>query len=111
MCVTYCRDKVFESQKLRLTEEGREFGENVVMSLRTLVNLGSEVYMQADVLDTRHIFVDVGVGLHVEFTWTEALEFISLKEARLAKYVLLLLLHIYFDSIGLVLHGLSNKWK
>ncbi|KAI3879317.1 hypothetical protein MKX03_031786 [Papaver bracteatum] len=56
---------------------------NAVMSLRTLVNLGSEVYMQADV----HIFVDVGLGFHVEFTWPEALEFISLKEARLAKFV------------------------
>ncbi|XP_026436466.1 protein UXT homolog isoform X1 [Papaver somniferum] len=84
---------------------------NAVTSLRTLVNLDSEVYTQADVLDTRHIFVDVGLGFHVEFTWPEALEFISLKEARLAKYVLLLLLYIYFDSLGLVLHGLSNKWK
>lgn len=36
--------------------------------------------------DTRHIFVDVGLGFHVEFTWTEALEFISVKEARLARY-------------------------
>ncbi|KAI3964117.1 hypothetical protein MKW92_045264 [Papaver armeniacum] len=82
-------DKVFESQKVfsDLRKRVQSFEENAVMSLRTLVNLGSEVYMQADELDTRHIFVDVGLGSHVEFTWPEALEFISLKEARLAKFV------------------------
>ncbi|KAJ4850166.1 hypothetical protein Tsubulata_033441 [Turnera subulata] len=45
------RDKVFEQQKifsdLRRNIENLE--ENSVTSLRTLVNLGSEVYMQADV--------------------------------------------------------------
>ncbi|XP_020523251.1 protein UXT homolog isoform X2 [Amborella trichopoda] len=60
---------------------------NGVTNLRTLVNLGSEVYMQADAPDTRHIFVDVGLGFHVEFTWSEALEFISVKEARLARQI------------------------
>ncbi|GAB2280237.1 hypothetical protein Dimus_014880 [Dionaea muscipula] len=60
---------------------------NSVTSLQTLVNLGSEVYMQADVPDTRHIFVDVGMGFHVEFTWSEALDFISMREERLAKQI------------------------
>ncbi|KAF2548095.1 hypothetical protein F2Q70_00020797, partial [Brassica cretica] len=37
--------------------------------LREMVfNLGSEVYMQAGVPDTRHIFMDVGLGFYVEFT-------------------------------------------
>ena len=35
--------------------------------------------------DTQRIFVDVGLGFHVEFTWSEALKFISLKEERLAR--------------------------
>ena len=35
--------------------------------------------------DTRRIFVDIGLGFHVEFTWSEALEFISVREARLAR--------------------------
>ena len=35
--------------------------------------------------DTRHIFVDIGLGFHVEFTWQEALQYISLREARLAR--------------------------
>jgi len=35
--------------------------------------------------DTRHIFVDIGLGFHVEFTWQEALQFISVREARLTR--------------------------
>ncbi|KAI3980070.1 hypothetical protein MKX01_042724 [Papaver californicum] len=76
-------DKVFESHKvfsdLRKSVETLE--KNAVMSLCTLVNLGSEVP------DTRHIFLDVGLGFHVEFTWPEALEFISLKGERTDKFV------------------------
>eukprot|EP00268_Persea_americana_P004295 TRINITY_DN11357_c0_g1_i3.p1 TRINITY_DN11357_c0_g1~~TRINITY_DN11357_c0_g1_i3.p1 ORF type:complete len:156 (-),score=20.40 TRINITY_DN11357_c0_g1_i3:1171-1638(-) len=83
------RDKVFEQQKVfsDLKRNIQNLEKNGVTCLRTSVNLGSEVYMQADVPDTRHIFVDVGLGFHVEFTWTEALEFISVKEARLARQV------------------------
>ncbi|KAL2521081.1 Prefoldin chaperone subunit family protein [Forsythia ovata] len=83
------RDKVFEQQKifsdLRRNIENLE--KNSVTSLRTLVNLGSEVYMQADVPDTRHIFVDVGLGFHVEFTWSEALKFISARDEKLARQI------------------------
>ncbi|KAL2498409.1 Uncharacterized protein Adt_23959 [Abeliophyllum distichum] len=83
------RDKIFEQQKifsdLRRNIENLE--KNSVTSLRTLVNLGSEVYMQADVPDTRHIFVDVGLGFHVEFTWSEALKFIFAREEKLARQI------------------------
>ncbi|KAK4598449.1 hypothetical protein RGQ29_015776 [Quercus rubra] len=83
------RDKVFEQQKtfsdLRKNIENLE--KNTVTSLRTLVNLGSEVYMQADVPDTQRIFVDIGLGFHVEFTWSEALNFISQREERLARQI------------------------
>ncbi|XP_051149323.1 uncharacterized protein LOC127264030 isoform X1 [Andrographis paniculata] len=83
------RDKVFEQQKifsdLRRNIENLE--KNSVTSLRTLVNLGSEVYMQADVPDTRHIFVDVGLGFHVEFTWSEALKFIATREEKLSRQI------------------------
>lgn len=37
--------------------------------------------------DTQRIFVDIGLGFHVEFTWSEALNYISLREEQLAKYV------------------------
>lgn len=35
--------------------------------------------------DTRHIFVDVGLGFHVELTWSEALNIIPAREEKLAK--------------------------
>ncbi|KAL1816538.1 hypothetical protein ACET3Z_019112 [Daucus carota] len=83
------RDKVFDQQKtfsdLKINIENLE--KNSVTSLRTLVNLGSEVYAQADVPDTRHIFVDVGLGFHVQFTWSEALSYISVREEKLARQI------------------------
>ncbi|EYU22393.1 hypothetical protein ABFS82_05G006600 [Erythranthe guttata] len=83
------RDKVFEQQKvfsdLRRNIENLE--KNSVTSMRTMVNLGSEIYMQADVPDTRHIFLDVGLGFHVEFTWSEALNFIAAREEKLSSQI------------------------
>lgn len=83
------RDKVFEQQKIfsDLKVNIQNLEKNSVTSLKTLVNLGSEVYMQAEVPDTQHIFVDVGLGFHVEFTWSEALRYISAREERLAKQI------------------------
>lgn len=37
--------------------------------------------------DTGHIFVDVGLGFHVEFTWSEALKFIAAREAKLTRHI------------------------
>ncbi|KAL3336488.1 hypothetical protein AABB24_029236 [Solanum stoloniferum] len=83
------RDKVFEQQKifsdLRSNIENLE--KNNVTNLKTLVNIGSEVYLQADVPDTTRIFVDVGLGFHVEFTWSEALNYISAREEKLARQI------------------------
>ncbi|CAO2828947.1 unnamed protein product [Amaranthus hypochondriacus] len=83
------RDKVFEQQKIfsELKKNIENLEKNSVSNIKTLVNLGSEVYMQAEVPDTRHIFVDVGLGFHVEFTWSEALRYISAREERLAKQI------------------------
>ncbi|MQL87640.1 hypothetical protein Taro_020186, partial [Colocasia esculenta] len=85
------RDKLFQEQKVLYPNNLKKNIENLqksgATSLRTLVNIGSEVYAQADVPDTRHIFVDVGLGFHVEFTWSEALEFIAVREARITRYV------------------------
>ncbi|CAI7916480.1 unnamed protein product, partial [Closterium sp. NIES-53] len=53
--------------------------ENGVEEMRAMVNLGGEVFMQADVPDTSHIFVSVGLGFHVEFTRLEAKEFAASK--------------------------------
>ncbi|XP_027100319.1 protein UXT homolog isoform X1 [Coffea eugenioides] len=83
------RDKVFEQQKVfsDLKRNIETLENNSVTSLRTLVNLGSEVYMQADVPDTSRIFVDVGLGFHVEFTWSEALQYIAAREEKLDRQI------------------------
>ncbi|XP_073270803.1 uncharacterized protein [Primulina huaijiensis] len=83
------RDKVFEQQKIfsDLKRNIENLEKNSVTSLRTMVNLGSEVYMQADVPDTSHIFVDVGLGFHVEFTRSEALNFIGTKEEQILRLI------------------------
>ncbi|CAN7050180.1 unnamed protein product [Brassica rapa subsp. trilocularis] len=81
------RDKIFEEQKelsdLRKNIETLE--KNGVNNLKTMVNLGSEVYMQAEVPDTRHIFMDVGLGFYVEFTRQEALDYIPKREELVKK--------------------------
>ncbi|POO03472.1 Prefoldin alpha-like [Trema orientale] len=83
------RDKVFEQQKIfsDLRKNIETLEKNSVTSLRTQVNLGSEVYMQADVPDTRRIFVDIGLGFHAEFTWSEALNYISLREEKISRQI------------------------
>ncbi|CAN0889921.1 Protein UXT homolog [Linum grandiflorum] len=83
------RDKIFEQQKIfsDLKKNIENLEKNSVTSLRTLVDIGSEVYMQADVPDTQRIFVDVGLGFHVEFTWSEALNFISLREEKISRQI------------------------
>ncbi|KAI4989836.1 hypothetical protein ZWY2020_038199 [Hordeum vulgare] len=83
------RDNLFQQQKtfLDLKKNIENLEKNGVTSMQSMVNLGSEVYMQAEVPDTRHIFVDIGLGFHVEFTWQEALQFISVREARLARQI------------------------
>lgn len=48
------------------------------------------LYLHVHRPDTRRIFVDIGLGFHVEFTWSEALNYISQREEKLARYELLL---------------------
>ena len=44
--------------------------------------------------DTSKVFVDVGLGFHVEFTLDEAAQFIDKKEKVLTRYLLLYFAHI-----------------
>ncbi|WVZ12773.1 hypothetical protein V8G54_017303, partial [Vigna mungo] len=109
------------SQRADLRRNIENLEKNSVTSLRTLVNLGSEVYLQAEVHrstatpllllgtingrrfklretspsilvqlvhlpDTQRIFVDIGFGFHVEFTWSEALNYIDKREEKIARY-------------------------
>ncbi|OWM70268.1 protein UXT homolog [Punica granatum] len=83
------RNKLFEQQKIfsDLRKNIENLQKNSITNLRTMVNIGSEVYMQAEVSDTQRIFVDIGYGFHVEFTWDEALNYIPLREELLARQI------------------------
>ncbi|KAG6543373.1 hypothetical protein Mapa_015287 [Marchantia paleacea] len=83
------RDKVMDRQRVftDLAKNIRMLQENGLKKMRTMVNLGSEVYVQAEVPDTSSIFVDVGLGFHVEFKLDEALEFCGNKLTSLNKEV------------------------
>jgi prefoldin alpha subunit len=63
-----------------LREEGRE-------EMRTLVDLGAQVYCQADVPDTSRVFVSVGLGFHAEMTLEEAEAFAERKMEKLRQDV------------------------
>ena len=39
--------------------------------------------------DTTRIFVDIGLGFHAEFTWSEALNYISLREEKISRWAFL----------------------
>ncbi|XP_073005856.1 uncharacterized protein [Typha latifolia] len=64
------RDKVFQQQKvfLDLKSNIEKLEKNGVTSLRSMVNLGSEVYMQADVYRygfSRGVHLVGGTGVHI----------------------------------------------
>lgn len=56
-------------------------------SLKTMVNLGSDFYVQAHVPDTSYIYVSVGLGFHAQLTLDEALTFCTQREAQLNEAV------------------------
>ena len=51
--------------------------------MRTLVDLGSQVYCQAEVPDTSRVFVNVGLGFHAEMDLSQAEAFAEKKVAAL----------------------------
>ncbi|XP_050686295.1 protein UXT-like [Eriocheir sinensis] len=55
--------------------------------LRTQVDLGSNFYVQAHVPDPSRIYVNIGLGFHLELTLQEALSFIDKKLAILNEKV------------------------
>ncbi|KAK7070124.1 hypothetical protein SK128_023978 [Halocaridina rubra] len=48
-----------------------------VEGLRTQVDLGSNFYVQAHISDVSYIYLNVGLGIHLELTLEEALSFIN----------------------------------
>lgn len=77
------RDKLYEevAQYLELQTVLQKLEENgmnkATEPLKTKVDLGCNFYAQAVVDDPSKIFVCVGYGFYVEFTYREALDFIA----------------------------------
>eukprot|EP00744_Colponema_vietnamica_P023781 GILI01034517.1.p1 GENE.GILI01034517.1~~GILI01034517.1.p1 ORF type:complete len:164 (-),score=29.71 GILI01034517.1:110-571(-) len=76
------RDKLYEelSQYLQLRSEIEMIKDNKLSSMKTMTNLGSDFFVEAEIPDTSRIFVRIGFGFHVEFTLDEALAFIEQRE-------------------------------
>ncbi|KAI9365902.1 hypothetical protein BD770DRAFT_312557, partial [Pilaira anomala] len=88
--------------------------DNDLKELKTMVDLGSQFYVQGHIPDTKYIYVNVGFGFHVQFTLKEALAFIKKKEAQLQKPIDWILF-VYFAShipitIFFDLQGLYPQW-
>ncbi|KAI8645810.1 hypothetical protein BD408DRAFT_381472 [Parasitella parasitica] len=79
------RDLIFnnisEYQKLNMQIETIQ--DNKLNELKTMVDLGSQFFVQAHVPDTKYIYINVGFGFHVQFTLDEAKKFIEKKVAHL----------------------------
>ena len=56
-------------------------------SLKTMVNVGRDFYVQAHVPDTSSLYVDVGLGFHAQMTLDEAGAFAASREAALNEKV------------------------
>ncbi|EGG24149.1 prefoldin alpha subunit family protein [Cavenderia fasciculata] len=61
--------------------------ENDMKELKTMMNIGSECYVKAKVYDTSKIFVNIGMGVSVQYTLGEAIEFINKKEDYLNQHI------------------------
>lgn len=79
------REAVHEriAQVLELRNNVRMLQEQQLKSLKTMVNLGSDFYVQAHVPDTQWIYVSVGLGFHPQMTLAEAEAFCVHREAAL----------------------------
>merc|ERR1711924_49922 len=77
-------------EKSEVLRQCRELRENIrlllkddVTELETMVEMGCQFYAKAFVPDTSRIFVDVGLGFHLEMPLAEAQDFLPHKEAQL----------------------------
>jgi prefoldin alpha subunit len=80
-----CQRKQSEFAELQIALE--TIRDKRMRTMDAQMNLGCEMYMKARVDDTSHVFVDVGLGFHAEFTLEEALTFLAKKLKALEKCV------------------------
>ena len=79
------RDRLYERMAacLELRTNCKQLLESGQRSLKTMVNLGSDFYVQAHVPDTGWLYVDVGLGFHAQMTLDEACAFATQRETAL----------------------------
>ena len=79
------RDKLYEkiAACMELRTNCQQLLERGQRELKTMVNLGSDFYVQAHVPDTGWIYVDVGLGFPAQMTLDEACAFAPPREAAL----------------------------
>lgn len=107
------RDKVYQeiSDYLQLKSVIERLQENETKEpLKTRVDLGCNFYVQAKVPDPTSIFVYVGYGFYVQFTFEQALKFIKQKTDLLTERTETLTKQsaVVKANIKLVLEGLRE---
>eukprot|EP00921_Rhytidocystis_pertsovi_P001970 GHVQ01003352.1.p1 GENE.GHVQ01003352.1~~GHVQ01003352.1.p1 ORF type:complete len:181 (+),score=42.39 GHVQ01003352.1:83-625(+) len=65
------------SSNIEFVRDGR------LETLQSLLPVGCDVYMEAHVKDTSHIYIETGFQFYLEMTMDEALEFIKIKQKLL----------------------------
>ena len=75
------RDKIYDeiAEYMKLQTSVERLSTVQSRPIKEMIDVGCNFYMQAQVKDTEFIFVDVGMGLHVQLTFEEALKFLKKK--------------------------------
>ncbi|CAL1270545.1 unnamed protein product [Larinioides sclopetarius] len=79
--------EILELEQLKTVIERLQEAELTKETLKTRVDLGCNFYAQANVTDTKYIFIKTGLGIFVQFTLEEAIKFIDKKIEFLNKKV------------------------
>eukprot|EP00908_Phaeocystis_cordata_P027354 Transcript_991.p3 GENE.Transcript_991~~Transcript_991.p3 ORF type:complete len:160 (-),score=59.97 Transcript_991:612-1091(-) len=79
------RDRLYEqiAHLMQLRNNMSAMQEQNRGSLKTMVDLGRNFYVQARIPDTSWVYVDVGLGFHAQMTPAEAIAFSTRREAKL----------------------------
>eukprot|EP00761_Pharyngomonas_kirbyi_P002640 gb/GECH01002644.1/.p1 GENE.gb/GECH01002644.1/~~gb/GECH01002644.1/.p1 ORF type:complete len:142 (+),score=48.98 gb/GECH01002644.1/:1-426(+) len=79
------RENVYEtlSKYLQLRNSIEMIQDQKLEEMKTMVNIGSDIFAQAKVPNTSRIYLKIGLGFHVDMTLNEALDFINKKEEYL----------------------------
>jgi prefoldin alpha subunit len=79
------RDRLYVSmtENTKLRNNILLLQEQKLDSIRTMVHLGSQVFVQADVPDTSAVYISIGLGFHLSFSLPEAVSHLSSAESSL----------------------------